>query len=70
MSVTNEQPAEITAFVDKKRYLWLLSTIWPASPMIALFLVAQTGWGIWYGLVLVFCKTRVDKNCAFDLVSG
>jgi alkane 1-monooxygenase len=54
MSVTNEQPAEITAFVDKKRYLWLLSTIWPASPMIALFLVAQTGWGIWYGLVLVF----------------
>ena len=40
-------------YVDRKRHLWILSVLWPATPLIGLYLVAQTGWSIWYGLVLI-----------------
>lgn len=41
------------SYVDKKRHLWLLSVLWPATPLIGLYLVSQTGWSVWYGLVLI-----------------
>ncbi|MGE0531677.1 MAG: alkane 1-monooxygenase [Hyphomonadaceae bacterium] len=40
-------------YVDQKKYLWVLSVLWPMTPMIGLYLVSQTGWSIWYGLVLI-----------------
>jgi len=40
-------------YVDRKRHLWILSVLWPATPLIGLFLASQTGWSIWYGLVLI-----------------
>lgn len=40
-------------YVDKKRHLWLLSVLWPATPVIGLYLVTLTEWSIWYGLVLI-----------------
>lgn len=48
-----QQFAFTVEYVDRKRYLWMLSTLWPATPMIGLWLVAQTGWSIWYALVLI-----------------
>jgi alkane 1-monooxygenase len=39
-------------YVDKKKYFWILSTFWPATPMIGIWLANETGWGIFYGLVL------------------
>ena len=41
------------AYVDKKRYFWILSVFWPATPLIGLYLVSVTGWSIWYGTVLI-----------------
>ena len=52
MTTVSKEPDSIAEYVDKKRYLWMLSVIWPATPIIGLYLVAQTGWSIWYGLVL------------------
>ena len=40
-------------YVDKKRYFWILSVFWPATPLIGLYLVSVTGWSIWYGTVLI-----------------
>lgn len=50
---TPDQSVSILGYIDRKRYLWMLSTLWPATPMIGLWLVAQTGWTIWYALVLI-----------------
>lgn len=48
------QSAEFaTGYVDRKRYFWILSILWPATPMIGLALVAATGWSVWYALTLV-----------------
>tara|TARA_R110002095_G_scaffold215987_2_gene211691 strand:- start:358 stop:864 length:507 start_codon:yes stop_codon:yes gene_type:complete len=43
----------VEAYVDKKRYFWILSVFWPATPLIGLYLVSVTGWSIWYGTVLI-----------------
>lgn len=40
-------------YVDKKRYLWALSVVWPAAPLIGLYLVDRTGWSLFYGLTLI-----------------
>lgn len=45
--------ADAAEYVDKKKYLWMLSVLWPAVPVIGLYLVSATGWGIWYGLLLI-----------------
>ena len=45
--------ADNEGYVDRKRHLWILSVLWPATPIIGLYLVSQTGWSIWYGLVLI-----------------
>lgn len=44
--------AQSPKYVDRKKYLWVLSVLWPATPLVGLYLVFQTGWSIWYGLVL------------------
>lgn len=48
-------PADDAAdrYVDRKRYLWMLSVVWPAAPLIGLYLVSLTGWGIFYAFTLV-----------------
>lgn len=40
-------------YVDKKRYFWVLSVLWPATPLIGLYLVSVTGWSIWYATILI-----------------
>nr|BAC98365.1 alkane hydroxylase [Alcanivorax borkumensis] len=45
--------ADNEGYVDRKRHLWILSVLWAATPIIGLYLVSQTGWSIWYGLVLI-----------------
>jgi len=40
-------------YVDRKRYFWILSVLWPATPLIGLYLVSVTGWSIWYATVLI-----------------
>ncbi len=40
-------------YVDKKRYFWILSVLWPATPLIGLYLVSVTGWSIWYATTLI-----------------
>lgn len=40
-------------YVDKKRYLWALSVVWPAAPLIGLYLVDRTGWSLFYGFTLI-----------------
>tara|TARA_R110002126_G_C10488881_1_gene503076 strand:- start:5765 stop:6970 length:1206 start_codon:yes stop_codon:yes gene_type:complete len=67
MSIVPREPGSITEYVDKKRYLWMLSVIWPATPIIGLYLVAQTGWSIWYGLVLFVWYALVPL---FDTMFG
>ncbi len=48
-------PADDAAdrYVDRKRYLWMLSVVWPAAPLIGLYLVSLTGWGVFYAFTLV-----------------
>lgn len=41
-------------YVDKKRYFWMLSVVWPATPLLGLWLVAATGWSVGYALPLIF----------------
>ncbi|MDN5872783.1 MAG: alkane 1-monooxygenase [Sinobacteraceae bacterium] len=57
VDITNNQfvttGAEADSYVDKKKYLWALSMVWPAVPLIGLYLVHLTGWGIWYSLLLL-----------------
>lgn len=39
-------------FTDKKRYLWILSIAWPATPLAGLYLVEATGLGLFYAFTL------------------
>ena len=48
-----QRDPDAEGYVDRKRHLWVLSVLWPATPLIGLYLVSQTGWSIWYGLVLI-----------------
>ena len=55
-NVLTESPqgdTDAEVYVDRKRHFWMLSVLWPATPIIGLYLVSQTGWSIWYGLVLI-----------------
>ena len=36
----------VEAYVDKKRYFWMLSVFWPLTPLIGLYLVSATGWSL------------------------
>lgn len=54
-------------YVDRKRYLWMLSVIWPAAPLIGLYLVSQTGWGIFYALTLIIWYGIIP---IFDVLFG
>ncbi len=40
-------------YIDRKRYLWMLSVVWPAAPMIGLYLVNLTGWSVFYALTMI-----------------
>ncbi len=46
---TDETPDH---YVDRKRYLWMLSVVWPAAPLIGLYLVSLTGWGVFYAFTM------------------
>src|SRR3546814_9460331 len=62
MSTTILSDGAPDRYVDRKRYLWVLSVVWPAAPLIGLYLVHLTGWSIfyaftlfvWYGAIPVF----------------
>ncbi len=54
-------------YVDKKRYLWMLSIVWPAAPMIGLYLVHLTGWSVFYAFTLVVWYAVIP---ACDLLFG
>jgi alkane 1-monooxygenase len=43
----------LAGYTDKKKYFWMLSVVWPLVPTAGIYLVAQTGWEIFYGLMLV-----------------
>ena len=65
LNETATAEAEIDeAYVDKKRYFWILSVFWPATPLIGLYLVAETGWSIWYGTVLILWYLAVHSAWA------
>ncbi len=49
----DDRPQADTPYRDKKRYFWMLSILWVASPLIGLYLVSVTGWSIWYAVVLI-----------------
>lgn len=53
MTDTNIQNDPLAGYVDKKKLFWMLSVVWPLVPMASIYLVAQTGWEILYGLLLV-----------------
>ncbi len=40
-------------YVDKKRYVWLLSLIFPSAPIIGIWAAQATGWGIFYATALI-----------------
>lgn len=40
-------------YVDKKRYLWLLSQVWPAAPIIGIYFASTTGWSVFYWFTLI-----------------
>ena len=54
-------------YVDKKKALWILSVLWPATPLVGLYLASETGWSIWYGLVLILWYLIIP---ALDFVFG
>ncbi len=51
-------------YVDKKRYFWILSVFWPATPLIGLYLVSVTGSGLGNRL------EHLVRDCADFMVSG
>lgn len=52
MSITtNDRRAD--NFVDRKRYLYVLSILWPLVPVIGIALALNTGWGIFYGFTVI-----------------
>jgi len=53
MTDINIQDDPLAGYVDKKKYYWMLSVVWPLVPAAGIYLVAQTGWEIFYGLMLV-----------------
>lgn len=58
MSTLARNPSADSApdhYVDRKRYLWMLSVVWPAAPLIGLYLVSLTGLGVFYAFTLVVC---------------
>jgi len=52
--VRDEMENNLSApYVDKKRYLWLLSLLWPSAPIIGIYIASVTGWIAFYWLTLV-----------------
>ena len=43
-------------YVDRKRYLWLLSALFPLIPLVGMWLVLHTGrqWTLWLPLAFVY----------------
>src|SRR3546814_16142714 len=54
-------------YVDRKRYLWVLSVVWPAAPLIGLYLVHLTGWNIFYAFTLFVLSGAIPL---FDVLFG
>ena len=70
MSTITQNPSTETApdsYVDNKRYLWMLSVVWPAAPLIGLYLVSLTGWGVFYAFTLVVWYAVIP---ALDVLFG
>lgn len=73
-------PLAPTPYVDRKRYLWPLSILWPATPMIGIYLATATGLPlfyaftlfIWYGLIPILDALfpEDDNNPPEDAVIG
>ncbi len=70
MSTIARDPSPYTApdrYVDRKRYLWMLSVVWPAAPLIGLYLVSVTGWSVFYAFTLVVWYAVIP---ALDVLFG
>lgn len=70
MSTLARNPSADSApdhYVDRKRYLWMLSVVWPAAPLIGLYLVSLTGLGVFYAFTLVVWYAVIP---ALDIVFG
>jgi alkane 1-monooxygenase len=70
MNTTARNPSSNIApdhYVDRKRYLWMLSVVWPAAPLIGLYLVSVTGWAVFYALTLVIWYALIP---ALDVLLG
>ncbi|WP_230290969.1 alkane 1-monooxygenase [Croceicoccus sp. Ery5] len=67
MSTTILSDGAPDRYVDRKRYLWVLSVVWPAAPLIGLYLVHLTGWSIFYAFTLFVWYGVIP---AFDVLLG
>ena len=70
MSTIAGNPSTDTApdrYVDRKRYLWMLSVVWPAARLIGLYLVSTTGLGVFYAFTLVLWYAGIP---ALDVLFG
>jgi len=65
VNVPDEEAPE--RYVDKKRYLWMLSIVWPAAPLVGLYLVHLTGLGVFYAFTIVVWYGVIP---AFDVILG
>ncbi|MDI3259012.1 MAG: alkane 1-monooxygenase [Sinobacteraceae bacterium] len=54
MSTTLNPVIDAASYRDRKRLLWSLSVVWPATPLIGLYLVQRTGLEIFYWLTPLF----------------
>ena len=59
----NDPELGLINYVDRKRYLWVLSVLFPLIPLVGMGLMSWSGqqWMLWIPLVLVY--TGLDLLC-------